>query len=270
MDEHYKKNGYRLFRSVLPRDRVTALADLAFGLITPYRGEIRRQNGQFAVNEFHPGSTLVKNSILNAHFSLPNDIEPVCAALRRLVASSAMYDSLHWLDGAEQYTVHQTIIFMSAQTTVPHLDSWSMDTAPHGFAHTVWIPLEDMDYLSGLPAVSPWPVGQFVSEAELGLPDGQFTFRERHDRYCDALTERLRHTGADIHTLFARKGDIIVWSSLTPHFTMPSSPWPRKRLSIQILIRPTHHRWGNYVIQPAEWTADRAEKISDRFSFLVV
>jgi hypothetical protein len=270
MNEQYKRCGYHLFRAALPDNEVTALADMADMLITTYRGEIRRQDGRFAINEFHPESLLVKNSILNAHFSLPDDLKPISTALRALITSSGIYENLRLLDGAEHYTVHQTIIFISAQTTVPHLDSWSMDTAPHGFAHTVWIPLEDMDYLSGLPAVVPWPVGKLVTEAELGLPAGDFTFRERHDRYCVALTERLSRTSADVRTLFMRKGDIMVWSSLTPHFTLPSSPFPRRRLSIQVLIRPTHHRWGNYVNQPAQWTPDRAEQVSERFSFLAV
>jgi Phytanoyl-CoA dioxygenase (PhyH) len=270
MKEQYQKNGYHPFRAVLPEDEVTALGDMVYDLITPYRGQIRRQDGNFAVNEFHPASSLVKNSILNAHFSLPDDLKPISLALRSLIASSQMYDSLHGLDGAEHYTIHQTIIFISAQITVPHLDSWSIDTAPHGFSHTVWIPLEDMDYLSGLPAVVPWPVGKFVTEADIGLPDGDFSFRERHDRYCEALTERLRSTGADVRTLFMRKGDFVVWSSLTPHFSLPSTPFPRRRLSVQVLIRPTHHRWGNFVVQPAEWTPDRAEQVSERFSFNAV
>jgi hypothetical protein len=270
MSDDYKKRGYQLFRSVLPAGDIAALSDLAYDSITSYPGEMRRQDGSVSVNCFHHGSTLVKNSVLNAHFSLPEELTELRLALRKLITSSAIFDVLHALDGAEHYTVHQTIVFLAAQTTVPHLDSWTVDTAPHGFAHTLWIPLDDMDYLSGLPAVSPWPVGKFVTEAELGLPDGEFTFRQRHDRHCEALAKRLRTTGADIHTFFARRGDVLVWSSLTPHFTLPSSPAPRKRVSIQLVVRPTHHRWGNYVIQPAEWTPDRAEKVSDRFSFIVV
>ena len=269
MNEQYQKHGYHLFRSALPEDEVTALAGMVHRMITPYRGEIRRQDGRFDFNEFHPSSLLVKNSLLNAHLSLPEDLKPISAALRALITSSRIGDCLRRLDGAEHYTIHQTLIFISAQTTLPHLDSWSMDTAPHGFAHTVWIPLEDMDYLSGLPALVPSPVGKLVTEAELGLPDLDLTFRQRHDRYCEALTEKLRSTRADIYTSFQSRGDVMTWSSLTPHFSLPSSPFPKKRLSVQVLIRPTHHRWGNFVNQPSQWTPDRAEQISDRFSFLV-
>ena len=159
MNEQYKKHGYQLFRSALPIDAVTTLSDMAYGLITPYRGEIRRQDGRFAINEFHPAidageefdTQRTSFPSRRSHAAFP------CAARAHYLFG--IFERLHELDGAEHYTIHQTIIFIAAQSTVPHLDSWSMDTAPHGFAHTVWIPLEDMDYLSGFPAVVPWPVG---------------------------------------------------------------------------------------------------------------
>jgi hypothetical protein len=66
-----------------------------------------------------------------------------------------------------------------------------------------------------------------------------------------------------------RKGDFMVWSSLTPHLSLPSRPRYARRLSLQVLIRPTHLRWGNFAVQPAKWTPDNAEKASDRFSFIV-
>jgi hypothetical protein len=269
MNACYKECGYQHFRAALPVDKVSELADLAYRLITPYRGEILRQDGQYAFNEFHPFSLLVKNSVSNAHLRLPADLLPVSDALRALITSSAISDRLRQLDGADHYTVHQSIIFLSAQSTLPHIDSWSMDTAPHGFAHTLWIPLEDMDYLSGVPGVIPWPVGKFVPEAELGLPDIDLSFRERHDRYCGALSRKLLNDGAGIYTSFMRKGDFIVWGSLSPHFSLPSSPFPKKRLSLQVLIRPTHTRWGTFLNQPAQWTPDPTERISDRFSFLI-
>jgi hypothetical protein len=269
MSECYRKCGYQHFRGVLPVDEISAFADLAYRMITPYRGEILRQDGQYAINDFHPSSSLVKNSISNAHLRLPAELKPVYDSLRALITFPAISESLRQLDGAEHYTVHQTIIFISAQTTLPHLDSWSLDTVPHGFAHTLWIPLEDMDYLSGLPAVIPWPVGKLVTEAELGLSDVGLSFRQRHDQYCDVLSRKLLGTGAGIHSSFMRKGDLIVWGSLTPHFSLPSSPFPRKRLSLQVLVRPTHYRWGTFVNQPLMWTQDPVERISDRFSFLV-
>jgi hypothetical protein len=268
VNRQYHQHGYHVFRSAFPAEQVSTLADLARRLITPYGGLIRRQDGEPAFNEFFPGTQLVQNAPLNAHLSLPEGLESVSATLRALVTSAALGERLRQLDGDEHYTIHQTILFMSAPTTDIHLDSWSIDTAPRGFAHTAWIPLQDMDITSGVPSVIPWPRGKLVTEAELGLADDG-PVNERYDRYHRALAARLLKGTPEAITPLMRKGDFIVWSSLTPHFTLPSRPWPTERLALQVLIRPTRSTWGNFYIQPARWSIDRAVRVSERFSFLV-
>jgi hypothetical protein len=282
MKRQYDESGYCLFREGLPPDEIGALHDTAYDLVTPYRGKILRRNGKLEFNEFFPEpafqhwgtdhgtyTVLVANPLLNGHISLPEGLEPLSAAMRALITSPAVYERLTALDGAEHYTIHQTILFIAVQTTAIHLDSWTLDTAPHGFAHTLWIPLQDMDHESGVPCVIPWPRSKIVTEMELGLTDSDLSFGERYDRYHQAFSKKLMASGPDVATSFMRKGDFIVWSSLTPHCTLPSRPRYIKRLSLQVLLRPTHLRWGNFVIQPTQWTPDRVEQVSDRFSFLL-
>lgn len=269
---HYEDRGYQVFRGAFPAEEIGAIADLARRLIPPYRGEIRRQNGRVEINEFYAGRALVKNALANGHLSLPVGLEPLSAALRALVTAPVLAERLGEIDRAEHYTIHQTILFMVSPETDLHIDSWTMDTAPHGYAHTVWIPLQDLDYTSGVPCVIPWPRGKLVSEADLGFgpPEADMPFIERYHRYNLALSQRLLESSPDVVTSFMRKGDFIVWSSLTPHCTTPSRPEPTERLALQVIIRPTNHRWGTLVTQPAVWTPDRAERVSDRFSFLLV
>jgi hypothetical protein len=268
VNRQYHQHGYHVFRSAFPSEQVGALADQARRLILPYRGLIRRQDDKPAFNEFFPGTQFVMNAPLNAHLSLPEELEPVSAALRALVTSAALGERLRQLDGEEHYTIHQTILFMTAPTTDIHLDSWSLDTVPRGFAHTVWIPLQDMNITSGMPSVIPWPRGKTVTEAELGLVDDG-PINERYDRYHRALAARLLKGSPEAVTPLMRMGDFIVWSSLTPHFTLPSRPWPVERLALQVLIRPTRCTWGNFYVQPAPVSIDRAVRVSERFSFLV-
>jgi hypothetical protein len=265
----YRERGYHVFRSAFPSEQISTFADLARRLITPYDGLIRRLDDQPAFNSFFPGTRLIQNAPLNAHLSLPEGLEPVSAALRALITSPALSERLRQLDGAEHHTIHQTILFMWVPTTDIHLDSWSLDTVPHGFAHTVWIPLQDMNVTSGVPSVIPWPQGKVVTEAELGLAS-DVPVGERYDRYHRALADRLLKGSPEAVTPLMRKGDFIVWSSLTPHFTLPSRPWPAERLALQVLIRPSHRTWGNFYVQPASGSTDCAVRISDRFSFLVV
>jgi hypothetical protein len=102
-----------------------------------------------------------------------------------------------------------------------HLDSWSLDTSPQGLSHTVWIPLQPMDHSSGVSCVIPWwPRREVVTESMLGLtPDGGDPREERYDRLLSGSPE--------VATSLMRCGDFMVWSPLTPHFTLR----PRSRPS---------------------------------------
>jgi Phytanoyl-CoA dioxygenase (PhyH) len=263
----YKERGFYVFRKALPREEVQALADLAHDLVS-YPGEILRQNGELAANDFFPGTQLVRNPVLNAHLPISEAMKSVYSALRALITSPALAARLRELDGAEHYTIHQTLLFFAAQTTSLHLDSWALDTAPRGFAHTLWIPLQDMDFKSGLPCVIPWPQGKVVTEAELG-GTGDGPYGERYDHYQEALAEKLFGDSPEVATSLVRRGDFMVWSSLTPHFTLPSQSFPTERLSLQVLLRPAHHRWGNFIDQPIDHPTKRVIRMTDRFSYFI-
>jgi hypothetical protein len=266
---HFRRRGYQVFRRAFPPGQISLIADMARRLIPPYAGELRRQDGNFAVNEFFPGTQLVKNSLLHPHLPLPGDLESLSSALRALVTSPALADRLGLLDGVDHYIIHQTLLFFAAQTTDLHLDSWSVDTSPRGHTHTIWIPLQDLDHRSGAPSVIPWPRGKVVTEAELGLPevggrDGRYV------RYHQALRDRLHANSPEAVLPLLRMGDFIVWASLTPHFTLPAQSFPAERLSLQVLIRPADNRWGDFLDQPYDRTSVELQRVTDRFSVRIV
>jgi hypothetical protein len=265
--KHYQDRGYQIFRGMLPPDLVNAVADRARQLVS-YSGNVIRQNGTFSAHDFFPGTQLIRNSPANMHLPLPGELALLSTALRDLLSSQALAECLKKLDGAQHYNVHQTLVFYAGQTTEMHIDSWSVDTAPHGFAHTLWIPLQDIDPNSGSVAVVPWPRGKVVTEKELGLPaSGDNT--ERYVRYHAALNERILSERPEVIATFLRRGDFVVWSSLTPHLSLISNPLPRERLSLQVLVVPAHRTRGTFVHQPAQWFADRTIRINDNFSFYV-
>ena len=268
--QQYRDRGYFVFRDALPVDQVDALANLAHSHVLPYQGPILRQNTKLEVHDFFEGTTLIRNPVLNAHLPICEAMRPVEAALTALITSPAVSDRLRLLDGAEteHYNIHQTLLFYAAQTTDPHIDSWGLDTAPHGFAHTLWIPLQDMTFRSGLPSVIPWSQGKLVSEADLGLP-AEGSPAERYERYQQAFTAKLMADRPEVVTSPVRRGDFMVWSSLTPHFTLPSRPFPVERLSLQVLLRPLHLRWGNFLVQPSDHSVNRHIRINERFSYFI-
>ena len=265
---HYHRRGYYVFRDVFPVEQVDALAHLARSMMPAYEGELLRQNGRAEANEFYPGTQLIRNPPFNLHLPLSSDLRPLSVALQSLITGPALADRLRELDGAEHYHINQTLLFFAAQTTEFHLDSWALDTVPHGGAHTLWIPLRDMDFKSGLPSILPWPLGKLVSEQELGLSSDR-SHADRYARYHEALSAKLLEDGPEIAAALVRRGDLMVWSSLTPHFTLPSQPFPTERLSLQVLVRPAHLKWGSFTVQPVDHPNTRVLPASDQFSFFV-
>ena len=266
--QHYRQFGYHVFRSVLPRAPVDALAALAGDVIAPYRGPIQRQSGKLEVHDYFPGTSLIRNSLADAHLPISEAMRPVELALTALLTSTELAAVLQKLDGAEHYTIHQTLLFLAVQTTELHIDSWVLDTAPHGLAHTLWIPLQNMDMRAGLPGVVPWPLGKAVTEAELGLSPS-CPPAERYGRYQAALARKVLADRPETVTVPVCKGDLIVWSSLTPHLTLPSLPFPAKQLALQVNLRPTHLRWGSFLDQPKGHPTNRHIRMTERFSYFV-
>ena len=263
----YRKRGYHVFRNAFDPNDIGSFANRVRTILPAYNGLIWRQSGDVEFNEFFYGTSLVKNSILNMHIVAPPGLESLSLELRKLITSQALGDRLKSLDGEDHYTIHQTILFLTAPTTDLHLDSWSLDTVPHGGAHTIWIPLQDMNPLSGVPSVVPWPKDMLLTEADLGL-SGTGSSTERYDRYQCSLASTILQKSPEAITPLMRAGDFIVWSSLTPHFTLPSRPWPAERLAVQVLVRPTRRIWGSFANQPPKWTIDRSLRFTKQFSLL--
>jgi hypothetical protein len=267
----YRARGYHLFRRAFAADEIGAIADMIRRLVPSHAGELRRQDGAFAANQFFPGTTLVSNNLLHPHISLPGELAPLSTAVRALITSTALGERLRALDGVRHYIIHQSLLFFAAQTTELHLDSWSLDTAPLGQSHTVWIPLQDLDHRSGIPCVVPWPAGKAVTEHDLGLAREDAMSRDdRYERYHQALRAKLIGDSPEIATSLMRKGDFMVWSSLTPHLTLPAQSFPSERLSLQVLIRPADQRWGDFLEQPYDRTSLQLERVSKRFSIRVM
>jgi hypothetical protein len=263
--EHYRRRGYQVFRQAFNREQIATLADHARE-VSSYPGELRRQDGRFEVNDFFPGTRFVRNSILHAHLSLPEPLTALAKGMFDLVTCDQLAARLHQVDGRKNhYVVHQTLLFFSVQTTELHLDSWSVDTQPLGRSHTAWIPLQDLDHRSGVPSVIPWPRHRPLTERDLGL-DPRGTRDERYERYHHALRGHILKESPEAATPLLRMGDLVVWSSLTPHFTLPAQAFPAQRLSLQVLLRPIDLRWGDFLEQPFDQTSVALRKVNRHFS----
>ena len=245
----YQQHGYAIFRGVIPLQKIAALrAVVESEVIASGASFLRHQTVAREPNRFIEGPSgqrVLANALLNPHAQ--PETPGTAAALEDLLLNDGVADLLASIDGADDHTVHQTILFFMPPGTHLHLDGWGLDTEPRGFAHTIWLPCEPVGLHNGPLAIVPWPRGKIVSAAELGVEepsepaDGS---RRPHVAYHAALQNYLRQHAPDCVVPQLDPGDMVVFASTTPHGTLPfHSP---SRAAIQVLVRPSNLRWGSW------------------------
>jgi ectoine hydroxylase-related dioxygenase (phytanoyl-CoA dioxygenase family) len=167
----------------------------------------------------------------------------------KLVCSDETAMCLEALDGEPQHTVHQAILFFVPPGTGTHIDGWALDTHPPGNFMTMWVPLETVTLHNGPVAVFPWKHGKFLSPEMLGVDLSGKDSRMAYLTYADALVRSVHDRGISCVVPQLEPGDFIVFSSLTPHATMPALNEHQRRMALQILARPTASRWGGVMME---------------------
>jgi hypothetical protein len=250
-DPQYERQGYQIFSQALNADAVRNAIGAIKGEVFPHRGALlRHPTGRVEPHRFagEPKHGHIANQLLNPHRA--EDTLPLTsAALLDLICSPELRLCLNRLDGQDEYTVHQVILFFVGPAMDIHVDGWFFDTAPHGYAHTVWIPLEDLTIRNGPICVYPTPRARFIDAKELGLDD-LFSARDdesltRYHKYQNAIVRRCRESQSAVVVPQMTPGDFAVWTSLTPHGSLPAREGT-SRLSMQVLIPPSSYEWGRF------------------------
>jgi ectoine hydroxylase-related dioxygenase (phytanoyl-CoA dioxygenase family) len=236
----YERHGYAIFRGAVERASIDALqAALDTEVIATHGAFLRHKSLKREPNTFLAGTRVPVDGLLDPHAQ--TESPRTAAAIESLLLTDRIADLLTSIDGARNYTVHQTIVFFMPPGTGLHLDGWSLDTEPRGFGHTLWIPFEPVTLRNGPLAIVPWPRGKVVAPSELNVEAPSV---EAYESYHAALAAYLRRHAPDCVVPQLDPGDLVVFASTTPHGTLPFDQ-PSRR-AMQVIARPSHLRWGSW------------------------
>ena len=120
ISRHYRDRGYQLFRGVFPRQEVETIAQAA-RLVSHFEDRLRRQNGQFEVNEFFPNTRLVRNTLLHPHLGLPEPLTPFHVLLELAVTDKGQAIAAFpgWARGCAGWTASATTSFTRSCCSSP-------------------------------------------------------------------------------------------------------------------------------------------------------
>jgi ectoine hydroxylase-related dioxygenase (phytanoyl-CoA dioxygenase family) len=236
----YERYGYAIFRGAIERSNIDALHQaLDTEVIASPGAFLRHKSLKYDPNIFVEGTKIPVDGLLNPHAQ--SETPRTAAAIESLLLTDRIADLLTSIDGAQNYTVHQTIVFFTPPGTGLHLDGWSFDTEPRGFGHTLWVPFEPVTLRNGPLAIVPWERGKVVAPSEL---DVESASPQAYESYHTALAAYIRQHAPDCVVPQLDPGDLVVFASTTPHGTLPFEQ-PSRR-AMQVIVRPSNLRWGSW------------------------
>src|SRR5438105_1546911 len=132
--DFYQQNGYAIFRGALSRAKIAALrAAIESEVLVSDGVFLRHKSVQREPHDFieaADGRKVLRNALLDPHAQ--PETPRVAAAIDDLLLVDEVADLVARLDGAENYTLHQTILFFTPPGTAIHIDGWGFDTEPRG------------------------------------------------------------------------------------------------------------------------------------------
>ena len=247
----YAQNGYRVLRGLIRAEAITAvhnvLAHEVYANSAPLKRHLSLTKDPHAYVATADGRTTVANALLDPH--MQTETPTLRRALIDLICTTAVADGLASIDDARAYVVRQIILFFVSPGTDTHIDGWGGDTVPPGGQITLWIPLEPVTPENGPVGIFPWPKGQLLSDKDLGIDINRGTPDEIYNRYHDALKVAIRERGIMCTVPQLDVGDLLAFSSLTPHMSLPPRREGLTRMALQVLIRPLRSPWHRSIPQ---------------------
>jgi ectoine hydroxylase-related dioxygenase (phytanoyl-CoA dioxygenase family) len=269
----FEERGFCVLRNILPNAAVSNVhAAIRDEIFTCEKALLRHPSGQREQNvwaERLDGTRFVANSLMNPH--LQKDCRRTGSAIIDLLGGEALADRLSAIDGNHSYLLWQTILFFRSPGTGIHVDGWGTDTVPSGGQFTLWIPLEDVSPENGPIGVFPWRPAAGVSLAAAGLADCAEESRAVFETYQGEITRQVLDRRLDCIVPIVRARDVIVFSSVTPHVSMPPRHDRMSRFAIQAIVVPAAAELGCGMVERSRGgrvvhSKDNMMPINDRWA----
>jgi hypothetical protein len=254
----YRENGFTVFRNAIPVADIDELAALVRRDLHAYQGNLLRHDGKEAPNQYskpdlNDPECFVTNALAYPYLIDEPELVKFRESINKIFFGPSLAACFYELEGFSKHILHSGILFFCGPLTDVHNDSWSCETFPPGHAKTAWIALEDLGPRSGGPFVFPWTLGLLPSERDVEVefppPGTENWFAIAYELYQTALFKRIYADGATMIAPLLHKGDVIVWSTSTPHGSLPANPFGRTRLSLQGIYRPENLPWGDFIFE---------------------
>jgi phytanoyl-CoA hydroxylase len=232
--ESYQTNGYVICRNLISEEPIDKVLNLYKEQIVPSKSAFFRQmTNKFELNEFNDYG-YVKQDFLDIHNY--KDFPEFSQSVKEILCSDAIKNTLKQIEGSDSLRLMQSLLFDLNRETVPHQDSYYLDTIPSGHALAVWIALEDIDERAGRFYVMP---GTTTVDLHSDSPNLS------HWEWLGRMRAYYEPRKAQIDAPALKKGDAVFWNARLVHGALPIVDQRFSRKSMTAHYIPLEYEFVN-------------------------
>jgi len=238
--EQFERDGYLVIRNAVPRE-VCRDAVAAFERLVKPSTEffLRHEFGTYDRHVFTDHG-FMKYPIMNIQDLSEKKYAPFIRNGLDVLTHKRIQDVMAALMGEKGRVIH-TMFFDGNQTTWAHRDSHYIDSAKIGAMIGIWVAGEDIHPGAGRFFVYGGS-HRVETPPELGLD----IIDPNSRAYKDAMAAWAKRSGCELVSPELKQGDMILWSSLTIHGSLPTTDPAHSRKSFTAHYIPDSHDylWG--------------------------
>jgi phytanoyl-CoA hydroxylase len=226
---YYESEGYVVLRDLLSVEQCDRVME-AFDREARFTSIpiLRQKNMKYETNRFTKDGFL-ENPIFNVQDLQTSGLGIFKHAVLDTLTCDAVAKATAFLLGAPRTKVIQSMFFEAPAGTWPHQDSYYQDSASGlGNATACWFALEDISDNAGRFYVCP----RTHRSIKVLKNEGKQSFAGGHDVYKQTMQDMIRANELPVVAPELKKGDVLLWSSLTVHGSFPGGPSPATRRSL--------------------------------------
>lgn len=231
---YYETNGYVIYPKLVDTELIDRLLNLYKEQIVPSKESFLRQiTNEYEPNDFNEFG-YVKQDFLDVHKY--DKFPDFSTSVKEIVCSDAIQNALKQITGSNSLYWLQSLLFDLNRGTVPHQDSYYVDTVPSGHALAVWIALEDIDERAGRFYVLPQTTHVDLHTNVPNLTHWEWMLRMKD--YFDANQDKVFAPALN-------KGDALFWNARLVHGASPTIDPSFSRKSLAAHFIPSEYKFEN-------------------------
>ena len=202
----YKKNGYTVVKNLIPYELIEDVLKIYTRLISQ-KPLIYTQSTHKWEEIQLDNEGLIIQSILNP--STLKTLHPLNDCLEGIIYHKNIEKALSIIFTEKAFKIGcwQDMFFDKSTATIPHIDSWYLDTLPKGDLLGAWIALEDIRSENGSFYVYPGS----------HLNDWSALEGFSHDQFIENINDFCKKNEPLKKELHINNGDVVFWNSKLVH-----------------------------------------------------